>query len=125
MDFAPGLAGQTIGLTSTLSINKNVTVDGRSLATPVTVDGNNAVRIFRVTTNISATFAGLTLAHGRGQPAGALLVDTGAVVTLTGATVLSNTSTSEGGGIYNYGGLNVQGSTFTGNSSSIDGGGRL
>ena len=123
VDFAPGLAGQTIGLASTVSINKNVTVDGRSLATPVTVDGNNAVRLFRVTTNISATFAGLTLAHGKGQPAGALLVDTGAVVTLTRATVLSNTSTSDGGGIYNYGGLNVQGSTFTGNSSSIDGGG--
>ena len=123
VDFAPGLAGQAIGLSSTLSINKNVTIDGRSLATPVTVDGNNAVRILRVTSNISATLAGLTLARGRGQPAGALLVDAGAVVTLTNATVLSNTSTSDGGGVYNYGVLNIQGSTFSGNTSSIDGGG--
>jgi uncharacterized repeat protein (TIGR01451 family) len=122
VDFAPGLAGQAIVLSSALSINKNVTIDGRSLATPVTVNGNNAVRILRVTSNISATLAGLTLARGRGQPAGALLVDAGAVVTLTNATVLSNTSTSDGGAVYNFGVLNIQGSTFSGNTSSIDGG---
>ena len=122
VDFAPGLDGQTIVLTSVLSINKNVSVDGRALATPVIIDGNNAVRILRVTTNVSATLAGLTLARGRAQPGGALLVETGAVVTLTNATVLSSTSTSDGGGIYNYGTMLVLSSTFAGNSSSIDGG---
>ena len=122
VDFAPALAGQSIPLTSALTLNKNVTVDGRALATPVVVDGNNAVRILRVMSNVSATLTGLTLAHGRGHPAGALLVDTGSVVTLTNATVLSSTSTSDGGGVYNYGTMLVLSSTFAGNSASIDGG---
>ena len=122
VDFAPALAGQSIPLTGALILNKNVTVDGRALAAPVILDGNNNVRVVRATSNVSATLAGLTLARGRGQPGGALLVDTGAVVTLTSAAVLSSVSTTDGGGVYNYGWMTVLSSTFAGNSASIDGG---
>jgi hypothetical protein len=48
--FAPALAGQTITLTlGTLVIAKDLSIDGSSLSTPVTVSGNDAVRVFRAT----------------------------------------------------------------------------
>ena len=52
------------------------------------------------------------------------LTDNYGIVTLTNATVLSNTSTSDGGGVYNYGTMLALSSTFAGNSAhGFDGGG--
>ena len=46
--FAPALSGQTITLGSTLTINKNLIVDGSSLASQVTVSGGGSTGMFAI-----------------------------------------------------------------------------
>ncbi|MEZ4642689.1 MAG: hypothetical protein R3E31_08135 [Chloroflexota bacterium] len=47
IQFNAALSGQTITLTSgEIIINKNLTIDGSALASPVTISGNNNSRIF-------------------------------------------------------------------------------
>src|SRR5262249_29424471 len=92
VDFQPGLAG-TITLTAgELVIDKDLTVAGPG-ASALTVSGNNASRVFRVTSGVTVAIAGLTIADGR----------------VTGADV-------QGGGIYNAGRLTVTGSTLNNHS---------
>ena len=134
IDFDPSLAGQSIVLTSSLVINKNVTIDGQGLATPVMLSGNGAVRILKVTNNARVTLAGLTLTRGNDTSSecsdgsfsrscgGALKVDAGAVVTVTHSTVQTSTAYF-GGGISNFGTLLIQASTIAGNVGGWDGGG--
>src|SRR5687768_12081893 len=50
--FNPALAGQTITISSTLVVNKNLTINGNALASKVSVSGNNSVRVFNVTSGI-------------------------------------------------------------------------
>jgi hypothetical protein len=129
--FGGNLSGQTITLSSTLFITKNLTIDGVGLATPVAISGNNAVRVLLVTNSARVTLANLTLTHGKDSGTncaamnscgGGLKVDASAVVTLTGSTVFSNTGYS-GGGIHNTGVLTVLNSTIQSNSASASGGG--
>ncbi|MGC9356938.1 MAG: choice-of-anchor Q domain-containing protein [Anaerolineae bacterium] len=132
--FAPALDGQTITLASPLVISAALTIDGSSLGTPVTVSGNDAVRVFHIYTDTHVTLDSLTIAHGRvttgdtfssSPRAGGILIEPGAVVTLTRSAVVSNTATyydpdweeytGNGGGIYNLGTLTVIDTTFTDN----------
>jgi hypothetical protein len=104
--FGGNLSGQTVSLSSTLVITKNLTIDGVGLATPVTLSGNNAVRVLLVSNNARVTLANLTLARGKDSGTscasasscgGGLKVDAGAVVTLTNSTIFSNTGYYGGG----------------------------
>ncbi len=132
--FAPALAGQTITLASQLVISRALTIDGSSLSTPVTLSGNDAVRVFHVYTDTHATLDSLTIAHGKTTApdlygyyatGGGVMIESGAAVTLTHSAVLSNTSSYYdtewdeyygcGGGVYNLGALVVIDSTFAGN----------
>jgi predicted outer membrane repeat protein len=98
--FDSSLSGATITLASQLVLSKNVTIDGSALTVPITISGNDAVRVFYINSGVSAELNSLTVANGR-------------------------PTTSDGGGIYNNNGtLTITNSTITGNSApSYSGGG--
>jgi len=123
-----------IVLTSTLTIDKALIIDGSDHA--ITVNGNDAVRVFHVSADTHATFNHLTICHGKvttpesyPYPAGGgIKIESGAVVTLTNSVVDSNVATyydavwneyyGHGGGIFNQGTLTVSGTTFSNNVAS-------
>jgi fibronectin-binding autotransporter adhesin len=121
ISFAPALSGQTIILGSTLTIDSDVTIDGSGQ--PITLSGNNAVRVFSVNTGVTAALSDLTVANGNagGGNGGGILNPSGAALTVTNST-FTGCFSYLGGGIYNEGALTVANSTFSGNTTT-DGGG--
>ena len=117
----------TIRLTSgQLSVNHNLTIAGPG-AGLLTVSGNNAVRVFDIT-GPGVTISGLTIANGHGALYGAGIRtggSPGSILTLNDCILTHNSTTLDGGGIYNSSGLalTVSNCTFSGNSASGDGGG--
>ena len=102
--IASAAAGDTItfGVTGTITltkgellISKNLTIQGPG-ANQLTISGNLASRVFNISSNITVTMDGLTIANGKASGSG------------------QNT----GGGIANSGTLNVTNSTLSGNSAS-------
>jgi CSLREA domain-containing protein len=116
-------------------ITKNMTITGPADAPGITVSGNNASRIFRVTQGAAAVsntvnFSNLTLIGGNGIGSfqsgvgGAILSDTFTppmIMTVTNCTFSGNHA-EVGGAVRNGGTLTVTGSTFSGNSGSINAG---
>ena len=49
--FDPSLDGQTIIINATLSIDKNLTIDGSSLASKIIISGESNVRVFEIYPN--------------------------------------------------------------------------
>lgn len=99
---ATGVAG-TITLTSgELAVPLSVTILGPG-PTGLTVSGNHASRVFNITgTNV--TIDGLTIANGQSTLNGAGINaggSPGSVVTVRDCIVTNNTTTVDGGGIYN------------------------
>ena len=93
---------QTILLTSTLpSITSTIVISGPG-ADLLTVDGNNAYRVFDAEADL--TLDGLTIAHGYHSGPGAGLFVGQGNATVLNSTFFSNTATTRGGGIYFNGG---------------------
>ncbi len=143
--FDVALNGDTITLGSQLTIAKNLTISG---TVPITISGNNAVRVFEVTSG-AVMLDSLTIANGN-NGAGAALYNSGGYVTIQRSTIknnlihhatiyngantltirdssIVNNNINPGGaagGIYNIGGATVfiYNSTIAYNSS-YDGGG--
>jgi uncharacterized repeat protein (TIGR01451 family) len=120
--FSNSLSGMTITLASTLQITRDLTIDGSALPVTLTLNGNNATRVLKVTNNARATLAGLAIANGYDASTecmggyvacgGGIKIDAGAAVTLTHSAVLSCAVDAgfwggAGGGIYNGGALTV------------------
>ena len=149
--FAASLSGGTITLGGTLTLSKNVTIDGSALGAPITIDGANAYRVFYVNAGVTATLNSLTIAHGRSDFGGgiynqgtltvmnSLFSDNSALpgdnhwgggifnarssmLTVRHSTFSGNSVGDRGGGIYNQGTLVVEDSTFTGNRALIGAG---
>ncbi len=126
--FGAGLARQTITLSSTLTIGKNLTIDGG--ADNITVSGNNAVRVFYVNSGVTFNLQNLTVAGGNtGSGVGAYgggIYNSGGSVNVTGVTFSGN-SAVVGGGIFNDPGMGMASTvadcTFSGNSAGDGGGG--
>jgi CSLREA domain-containing protein len=116
---------QTITLTSTLpTITNEIIINGPG-SDLLTVDGNNAYRVFDAGTTTGLTLDGLTIAHGyQSGPGAGVYVSQGAL-TIRNSTLFSNTATTRGGGIYfNSGGtLTVSNTVFLSNTASVFGGG--
>ncbi len=94
IQFANSLAGGTLQLTSgQLDLTKNLTIDGAGAG--VTINAGGHSRVFEVESGVTANLNFLTIADG---------------------------NAGGGGGIFNFGNLNVDYSTFTGNYASIAGG---
>jgi hypothetical protein len=110
IEFAPGLSGQTITLTSDqLVIDKSLTIRGPGAGQLTlqrsTAGGTPAFRIFLIAPNRVVTIQGITISNGYAP---------------------SSTSTSRaGGGIYNSGTLTMSSCGVTGNRADFNGGGIL
>ena len=131
--FAPALAGQTITVAPgrPFIVNgKTVTID--AAATPVTLSGGGAERVFIVEGGSGATLRGLTVTNGFGFDLAGGILNNGTVnlerCVVTGNVVGANANDfwKGGGGIYSGGNstLNVFESTVSNNRTTlVDGGG--
>ena len=131
IEFDAGLSGETISLSSELSIGKNLTISGN---VPITISGNNSTRVFNVTAG-NVTFDSLIIANGFVQTndcgassdhcgAGIMIQNAGVEVTVINSTFYGNLTNSRGGGIYNHQGtLTVNNSTLSDNEAFDYGGG--
>ncbi len=100
IDFSGAGASGTITLTNgTLTLSQNVTITGPG-ANLLTISGNNAVTVFAVSSGVTASISGLTIANGSNT---------------------NNISNGGGGGIINNGTLTVSNSTLSGNSTAPSG----
>ncbi len=126
--FNAALSGEIIHLVSTLTLSKNVTVDGSALTIPVTIsgdtndDGTGDVRVFYVNSGITANLNRLVVSKGYSSDYGGGLFGQDATVTVTNSAFYDNLSVLEGGGIYSSAGtLTIINSTFSNNNSGTAG----
>ncbi|MFS8119799.1 MAG: DUF4347 domain-containing protein, partial [Microcoleus sp.] len=125
--FAPGLAGQTITLTSgqlDIPVGKNITIDGAAAA-GLTISGNNASRAFFVNANVvtATNFAvkNLSLINGKTADRGGAIGTTDEVsVTVDNVQFNNNVADQGGGAIFgNFNNtLTVTNSKFNGNTAT-------
>jgi hypothetical protein len=131
--FDPGLAGQTIALSSgELTINKPLTIDGAS-APGLSISGSGLVRPFVIDPTMNVFIGHLRIFDGYGyQLAGGILNNGN--LTLDHVTLENNTVTTDyedwwkgGAGIYNGDGstLYLIDSTIMGNTASASNGGGI
>jgi hypothetical protein len=120
--FAPNLSGATITLSNTLTINTNLAIDASALPGGLQINGNHAVQIFNVASNITVFLNSLTIIDGSASgdffPGffGGVIYN-GGTLTLTNCTLSGNIAYN-GGGIYNVGALTLNQCTLSGNSAS-------
>jgi len=90
--FDSSIAGQTITLSSELTIDKNLTINGTGQK--ITISGGGAVRVFNVTAN-TVTFNKLTIANGNstsGDGFGGGIKFSGSLLTIEGSSIVGNTA---------------------------------
>lgn len=121
--FAPDLASPITLTSGEIILSKQVIIKGPG-ARLLTISGNDASRIFEVTSSLTALsdISGLTLTHGNsvGTGSGGAIYNKGALV-LTRCAVVQNAGGS-GGGVANEGSLLVDECTFFFNTSTGNGG---
>ncbi|CAN5908548.1 hypothetical protein BH11VER1_BH11VER1_36940 [soil metagenome] len=116
----------TITLTGgQLSITSNVTIQGPG-ATLLSVDGNNAGRIFNVNAGSTVVISGLTITNGNSGLASGGAILNGGNLTLNDVIVANNQivvgGPNHGAGVSSTGPLIITNSLFTGNSGANFGG---
>jgi hypothetical protein len=122
--FNSSLAGQTIVLSSTLVVDKNLVIDGSALVSQITISGADLTRVFYINAGVTVTLDSLIVAHGK-SPFG----DMGGGIFSAGALTVTNSTISEnsaayGGGIFNEGGaVTLLDSTLSSNTTYMDGAG--
>ncbi len=148
LEWAAGLAqnGDTIVITGAAvnhGINlthgeivltqQNLTIQTAAGKSPATISGDNLSRVFELASGASVTLADVNITGGNGVAnnaatnafdgeGGGIVVDPGATLAITGSTLSGNSAVLTGGGISNLGTLTVSGSTVSGNSASVGGG---
>ncbi len=110
----------TIRLTSTKVINLNTQIDGAGV---ITLDGQDAVRLFTVNSTAVFDLSNLTLSNGKvaGGDGGAILINQGATVTIKNSTLYSNETIDGYGGaiMVNQGAtVNITNSTLSNNTAT-------
>ncbi|MEM7737125.1 MAG: MBG domain-containing protein, partial [Deinococcota bacterium] len=123
--FDASLSGQTITLSlgELLTGLDNLTIDASALANPITIDVNNAFRIFHHTGSGTFEINNLVVTGGDANADDGGGIRGVSDVTVINSTISGNTANSGGGGISSFGDLTVIGSTISGNTTSRDGGG--
>src|SRR5262245_32312986 len=134
INFAPGLAGQTITLTGgELAITKNLDIEGPG-ANQLSVSGNHASRVFDISAGLTVTIAGMTISDGLADGSSPVLASAGGgilnfgsltlahdvlsnnqVVGDASASALGRVGGAVGGALMNLGTLTVASCAFTGN----------
>ncbi|MEG4590151.1 choice-of-anchor Q domain-containing protein, partial [Microcoleus sp. MOSTC5] len=130
--FAPGLAGQTITLTSgqlDIPVGKNITIDGAAAA-GLTISGNNTSRVIRTEGSTNVTLKNLIVANGKvsgtdpnneaTSAGGGIQTGGSSTLTLENCQVNNNVA-GFGGGIYTgfRSTTTVINSKFSGNDGSL------
>jgi len=128
INFAPGLSGSAITLTSgEVLIDKNLTITGLG-ATALALSGSNVSRVFNVSGG-TVFISGLTIRNGLGGNGGGGGIYNAGTLSLSSSTVSENSAFqlipgsfcggvgTNGGGIYNAGTLILSDSTISGNGS--------
>jgi fibronectin-binding autotransporter adhesin len=110
----------TITLRSELSLTSNMTIDGGGV---ITVSGDNAYRVFNISSGGVVTLTGLTIRDGFAADNGGGVLNDGWLL-LESSRVISNTAIS-GGGIYNRNGgrATLSATTVISNNAITNGGG--
>jgi len=106
----------TIPLSSTLTIDKHMSIDGAGHS--VTISGNDAVRVFVVNSGVTATIQNLTITRGYSTGDGGAVHSSG-TLNLNRVTVSHNQSRY--GAILGNGTLTVNNSLFDSNTASYGG----
>jgi len=128
--FDPSLAGQTIRLAATLSIDKDLTIDGSNLAPHIQIsgdtdgDGTGEVMVLQIGPGTSVELRGLDITGGD-SPQYALMaagITNHGNLTIADSLIFENHGEGEGGGVFNAGSLTVTNSILDSNSA-MDGGG--
>jgi predicted outer membrane repeat protein len=121
--FASNVIG-TIALTNgELVVGKSLTIQGPGSA-PVIVSGNNASRVFRVTSSSKVNVSSLTISNGNTGAQGAgFYNDFGCTLALSNCAVVANISGDNGGGVANNGSFAAYNCTFANNRAFYTGGG--
>jgi CSLREA domain-containing protein len=125
--FAPALAGQTIPLSSTITIDKNLIIDGSDLVPHVQVSGDTDdngmgdISLFQIAEGKTVEITSLDIIKGLST-----LWSTGGGITNRGDLTLTNCSFvgnngQQGGAIRNAGSLTISNCSFTENAAK-DGG---
>jgi predicted outer membrane repeat protein len=136
-----GEALQNNGITLTkgelILTQQNLTIEAAAGQPPVTISGGGVSRIFEVAGGASVTLSNVIITGGNGvadNPAGnasqdgyggAILVDAGAALAVSGSTLSGNSAGQYGGGIFSGGTLTVSGTTLSGNTASAAAGGGI
>lgn len=124
--FSPALDGQTLNLSAgEMVITDNLTIDASNLLNGFTVSAGNQSRIFRIAPFVSATITNLKMRDGtvgNTFSGGAVYVDSGSTLNMLYCSV-SNSSAGFGGGVNNFGTLNLTNSVVSNNTSNGSGGG--
>ena len=113
--FDPALAGGTIALTSgQLVIDRSVTIDG-SGAPGLAVSGNNASRVVQIAAGTEASINDLVISDGVGAPQGGGILNYG-ILDLERVIVSNNTESSGGGASFDLGG----GGIYNGDGATLN-----
>ncbi len=121
--FSSNITGTITLTTGEILIGHALTLQGPTAA-GITVSGNNASRVFRLTGGSTVNLSSLTIAHGNSASFGAgIFNDFGCTLWLSNCTVAANVSGNNGGGIANNGSVTADNCTFSGNRAAFTGGG--
>lgn len=126
--FDAALSGQTIYLEDTLTVSNIITIDGSSLAVPITISGdtdNNGdadLRLFKID-GVTVTLKRLTLVKGAATSGGGgAILNNGGTIIVNDSTFTSNTTPAGGGAIYNASGTAIiTNSSFSSNTANVGG----
>lgn len=116
--FDSTLSGLTISLSSQLTLDKDVTIDGSALASKVSISGTSTSRVFSITSLTTVTMDSLIITGGNNNNGGG--VYNGGTLTINNSSLVNNTG-AIGGGIINNGKLSITDSTLSQNSASNGG----
>jgi predicted outer membrane repeat protein len=117
--FAAGLTGAITLTSAELAISDDLTISGPG-ANNLAVSGNNANRVFGITSGTVA-ISGLTIRNGFAPDSGGGILSSG-TLTVASCTFSGNSAYLSGGGINANGTLTVANCTFSGNSAYYGGG---
>ena len=112
IEFAAGLSGDTIDLAATLTITKNITINGDANGANISLSGGNAFTDVKVNAGITASLTGLDIIQGAATGAA------GHGETFTGSYNFLNPGANAAGGIYNAGTLTVTNSVFSSDAAT-------